>query len=150
MTGNTTKKNRSVSSRFYSLTLFMLVLTGFAQMPIFKRYHIADIPGLGWLGEFYVTHFMHYLFAVIFIGYAGYRLTVFFISGIKRQGWTLLEGIRVTILSGLVITGAFLVVKNLSGVYVPPAWIIIMDLAHLSLVMGLLISLLAGLFIQRR
>lgn len=150
MTTIAATKNRSVSSRFYSLTLFMLVLTGFAQMPIFKRYYIADIPGLGWLGEFYVTHFMHYLFAVIFIGYAGYRLTMFFVSGKKRRSRTLLEGIRVTILSGLVITGAVLVVKNLSGVYVPPTWIIIMNLAHLSLVMGFLLSLLVGLFIQRR
>jgi len=31
----------------YLTTTFLLVLTGFGQMPIFKRYYIADIPGLG-------------------------------------------------------------------------------------------------------
>ena len=34
---------------FYLTTVFFLTLTGFGQMPIFKRYYIADIPGLGWL-----------------------------------------------------------------------------------------------------
>ena len=31
----------------YLITVFFLTLTGFGQMPIFKRYYIADIPGLG-------------------------------------------------------------------------------------------------------
>jgi hypothetical protein len=32
----------------YILTLFAMALTGFGQMPIFKRYYISDIPGMGW------------------------------------------------------------------------------------------------------
>ncbi len=58
----------------YLMTLFGLVLSGFAQMPIFKRYYIADIPGLGWLAQFYVTHLIHYLAAIIFIGISAYLL----------------------------------------------------------------------------
>ena len=46
---------------FYLLTVLLLTLTGFGQMPIFKRYYIADIPGFGWLAQFYVTHYIHYL-----------------------------------------------------------------------------------------
>ena len=34
---------------FYLISVFFLALSGFGQMPIFKRYYIADIPGLGWL-----------------------------------------------------------------------------------------------------
>ncbi len=41
--------------RAFTLTLFFSALTGFAQMPIFKRYYVADLPGLGWLAEYYVT-----------------------------------------------------------------------------------------------
>ena len=48
----------------YILTLFVMVLTGFGQMPIFKRYYISDIPGMGWLAKFYVTHYIHYLGAI--------------------------------------------------------------------------------------
>ena len=36
---------------FFLATVFFLTLTGFGQMPIFKRYYIADIPGLGWLAD---------------------------------------------------------------------------------------------------
>ena len=32
--------------RLYLLSLFALVFTGFGQLPIFKRYYLADIPGL--------------------------------------------------------------------------------------------------------
>jgi len=60
---NHIKSNRKPIIRYlYLITLFFLVLTGFGQMPVFKRYYIADIPGLGWLAQFFVTHYMHYLF----------------------------------------------------------------------------------------
>ena len=35
----------------YLITVFFLTLSGFGQMPIFKRYYIADIPGFGWLAR---------------------------------------------------------------------------------------------------
>ena len=44
----------------YVAILSFLTLSGFGQMPIFKRYYIADIPGLGWLAKFYITHYIHY------------------------------------------------------------------------------------------
>jgi hypothetical protein len=44
----------------YLITVLFLTLSGFGQMPIFKRYYIADIPGFGWLAQFYVTHYIHY------------------------------------------------------------------------------------------
>ena len=49
----------------YLFLLFMMGLTGFGQMPIFKRYYIADIPGLAWTAKFYVTHYLHYLGAIL-------------------------------------------------------------------------------------
>jgi len=127
----------------------MPVLTGFAQMPIFKRYYIADITGMGWLAQFYVTHFMPYLFAVFFIGYAAFRITDHFLSGKRWRLPTTIAYLRFAILSGLVITGVILVIRNLSGIYLPPPFIIFMDLAHLSLVMGFLVTLLIGLFLKR-
>ena len=56
----------------YLITFIMLTLTGFGQMPIFKRYYIADIPGLGWLAKFYITHFMHYLGASLIMALLAY------------------------------------------------------------------------------
>ena len=41
----------------YILTFTVMAFTGFGQMPIFKRYHVSDIPGMGWSADFYLTHF---------------------------------------------------------------------------------------------
>jgi len=65
----------------YVLTLFFITLSGFGQMPIFKRYYIADIPGLGWLAQFYVTHIIHYAAASVLIALVLYILFDFIFNG---------------------------------------------------------------------
>ena len=74
MHNNTQSNKRSIVRYTYIITVLFLVLSGFGQMPIFKRYYIADIPGLGWLAQFDVTHYIHYLFAIILIGLTSYFL----------------------------------------------------------------------------
>ena len=66
-------KNQGNTLKYsYLITLLFLTLTGFGQMPIFKRYYIADIPGLGWLAKFYITHFIHYLGAILILALLAY------------------------------------------------------------------------------
>ena len=134
---------KSILHYLYLTTLFFLTLTGFGQMPIFKRYYIADIPGLGWLAKFYITHYMHYLFAVLLIGIAAFFIVDYLLSSRKRVRLTPAGMIRTTVLAGLVVTGAMLVIRNLPGSGFSPEMIIFLDLAHLGLVMALL---MAGLF----
>jgi hypothetical protein len=117
----------------YIITLFVITLTGFAQMPIFKRYYIADIPGLGWLDEFYVTHYLHYLaaavlLAVLFEGAIGYLLMFR-----KHYRMTVSGRIRAMLLFGLVLTGALMAVKNFSGYWFSQQAIIAMDILHIAL-----------------
>jgi len=117
----------------YLITLFIITLTGFAQMPIFKRYYIADIPGLGWLDEFYVTHYLHYLaaavlLAVVFDGVAGYLLILR-----KHYRITVSGRIRGVSLFGLVLTGALMVMKNFPGYWFSQQAIIAMDILHIAL-----------------
>ncbi len=79
MTPETTPKAFSELTYFkplYLLLLFVMGLTGFGQMPIFKRYYIADIPGLAWLADFYATHYIHYIGAVILFGFFVYAAVV--------------------------------------------------------------------------
>jgi len=118
----------------------MLTLTGFGQMPIFKRYYIADIPGLGWLSQFYVTHYMHYLFAIIFIGIITYGITKYFLTNRKQNKITISGYLRGTIICSLVITGALLVIRNLASSGFKPGFIIFLDLSHLGLVIMLLMT----------
>jgi hypothetical protein len=122
----------------YGITLFFIALTGFAQMPIFKRYYIADIPGLGWLAQFYVTHAMHYIFASIFIALCVYGVLDFILSKNRFSKVTASGGIKVALILGLVVSGGLMVVKNLSGVYFSHTLIYVMDIGHISLCMALL------------
>jgi heme A synthase len=125
------------------MTLFFITLSGFGQMPIFKRYYIADIPGLGWLDQFYVTHIIHYIAAVILIALAVYLLFDFFLKGSGSKKITRSGVFKAGLLIGLMATGGAMVFKNLPNVYFNHSAIIALDLVHLSLCMMLLI---AGLY----
>ena len=124
----------------YGVTVFFLILTGFGQMPIFKRYYIADIPGLGWLAEFFITHYMHYLFAIIFLFIILYLLTEYILQLQKAVKITISGYLRIAIITGLIATGILLVIRNFSGYKFSPSFIIIMVLSHLGLVMAFLFS----------
>ena len=133
----------------YGITLFSITLSGFAQMPIFKRYYIADIPGLGWLAQFYVTHVMHYISAAVLIALGFYVVMDFFLSKKGLAGITASGLVKAFIILGLVVSGGFMVVKNLSGVHFPHAMIILLDLSHLGLCMALLMASLYTLVKKR-
>lgn len=129
----------NIQSYIYGITLFFITLSGFAQMPIFKRYYIADIPGLGWLANFYITHLMHYIFAGIFISLVVYSI-IYFIIFKKGFGQIAKDMIiRIIIFSGLILTGSLLVIKNFSGTPFPNGMIIMLNLLHLLFCMALMI-----------
>lgn len=115
----------------YIITLFVITLTGFAQMPIFKRYYIADIPGLGWLDEFYVTHYLHYLAAAVLLGVVFEAVAGYLLMLRKHYRITVSGRIRAALLFGLVLTGALMALKNLSGYWFSQQVIIAMDILHI-------------------
>jgi uncharacterized membrane protein len=142
----------------YGLILFFIVLSGFAQMPIFDRYYISDIPGLAWLAQFYVTHVIHYIMAALLLGLGMYAAVDYFLtrrssskSGLITRTTRLTPSAQVKIVSlaGLVLTGCFMVVKNLSEIYFPHGVIIGLDLLHLLFCMVLL-GATAYAWIRRR
>ena len=108
-------------------------------MPIFKRYYIADIPGFGWLAQFYVTH-LYSLPGRNFNPGAGglydHRLPDFAKKTPAVDRLRLRQ--RRTILAGILVSGLLLVIRNLSGSRFAPEFIIFLDLAHLGLVMSFL------------
>ncbi len=133
-----TPHHNRLPTYLYWITLFFLVLTGFGQMPIFKRYYIADLPGLGWLARFFVTHYMHYLFAAVFIALTAYFIADFLLV-LRKKGRLSVSGIvKIFLIAGLIATGVLMVIKNFSTPYFPPVFIIVLDLLHLGLCMALL------------
>jgi small-conductance mechanosensitive channel len=123
---------------FYLITILFLSLSGFGQMPIFKRYYIADIPGLGWLAEFFITHYIHYLAAVLFLAFTAYMIIDYLLSQRKTRRLTISGYVRSALLAGILASGVFLVVRNLAGSNFSADFIIFLDLCHLGLVMAFL------------
>jgi len=127
-----------IMNLLYGLTLFLITLSGFAQMPVFKRYYIADIPGLGWLAQFYTTHTIHYIMASFLLATGGYAVTRLLITGKGFGALTFWGRIRGGLLLGLMISGGLMVLRNLPGIYFSHISIYVMNLAHLGLCMALL------------
>jgi hypothetical protein len=150
MNNDIQSNKRSFVRYTYIITVLFLVLSGFGQMPIFKRYYIADIPGLGWLAQFYVTHYIHYLFAIILIGLTSYVIAEYLFMNRKRIKITISGYIRGSLVIGLVITGILLVIRNLAGSGFPPGFIIFLDLAHLGIVMVLLMASLYCIILKKK
>jgi len=144
------KTTGKIRQYIYAITLFFITLSGFGQMPIFKRYYIADIPGLGWLAQFYVTHIIHYVAAIVLIALATYILFDFILN---RSGMNRITGsgyFKIVVIAGLIASGALMVIKNLSGIYFGHNVIIVLDLVHLSLCMMLLFASLYTLIQKKR
>lgn len=134
----------------FSGTMALLALTGFGQMPIFKRYYIADIPGLGWLARFYVTHYLHYLAAALLFALAAYMITDYGLHRRRDARRILAAGyVRGAVLAAISITGILLVARNFPGYRFSPGVIIFLDISHLGLVMLYLLSALFCLLFKK-
>ena len=49
-----------------ALSGILLLFSGFGQMPMYKRYNIIKLPGLGWAADYEITLLLHYLGAAVF------------------------------------------------------------------------------------
>ena len=134
----------------FLFSIFMMALTGFGQMPIYKRYYMADIPGFGWLANFYTTRYVHYLGAAMLLALLSYFLFDYFFLRRKNLKITMTGYLRVALLSGIVITGILFVVKNFPVHYFSHEFIIVLNLSHLGLVMAFLFVSLYCLILKKK
>lgn len=142
-------RQQLIIRRVFVCALFFSALTGFAQMPIFKRYYIADIPGLGWLGDFFITYFLHYISATVLLALSAYVLTGYVLNR-SRYSITILGYIRAIILFFIFATGIILVFRNLPGYRFSPQFVVAMDFSHLGLMLIYMLAALAGLLTGRK
>lgn len=124
----------------YLISVVILAFTGFGQMPIYKRYYISDIPGLGWSADFYNTHLLHYIFSALFLGVAAYVIVDYLLLRKKSAILTLSGTIRSGIVAGLIITGLLLVIYNFSGVSLSTWVAFALLVAHMMLAMALIVT----------
>ena len=126
---------------FYRTVMALLAVTGIAQMPIFKRYYIADVPGLAWTGDFIATHRLHYLGAALLLFWLARRLTAYGLADVGKA--------RMWFLAALIATGALRVLKNLPAVHFSPTAVMLISWTHLGAAMLLGMAALAALCIRR-
>ena len=132
---DTLSGDRNILRWIYVPLIFVLGFTGLGQMPIFKRYYISDIPGLGWSSDFYLTHYIHYLGAIFLFGFLAYVIFDYILSGNKKYSLTNSAYVRIVFLAGIVITGIFRVFKNLPDIVFSPGFTLFIDTAHLGFMM---------------
>jgi hypothetical protein len=128
------------------VTIALLAITGLAQMPIFKRYYIADLPGLGWLADYYFTHYLHYIGAGVFGLLVAYRITV---SMLLKQEIFFFRFWPALIYGGIVFTGVLRMFKNFSGMYFQPNAVAFMDFGHLLFVSALAVFAVVKRLLER-
>lgn len=63
-----------------ALSIFVLLFTGLGQIPVYKRYYVDQIPGLGWSSNFLTTLNIHYIAAITLIFISFYYLSYLFFS----------------------------------------------------------------------
>ena len=116
----------------FRISVAVLAVTGLGQMPLYKRYYVADIPGLGFLADFYLLHWVHYVAAAVFLflllQWAAMKAALYFRQG-RRP--TPAELFLVPILTVLVATGFLRVLKNFPSIAVSPSEAMFADIVHL-------------------
>jgi len=129
-------ENRKATSRLFVLVFIVMAFTGFGQMPLYNRYYLSDVPGMGWSSNYALTHVIHYLGAILLLAFFAYRILDYFLAGRKEYRLTDAAYARIALLSGIVITGILRVIKNLPDVSFSPGFTLFFDIAHLGFVMA--------------
>jgi len=127
-----------------------LGLTGLGQMPIFSRYYVASVPGLGWLGDFYITSKLHLVFAVAFCFLLGLYL-VDYLGG--RYAWRDSGGLlkAVAALCALTAgTGILRLMQNGKFALFTPQYVRFLDWSHLGFAFALGVCVLWMALVRRR
>lgn len=133
-----------LSPALFRLTVFGLALTGAAQMPIFKRYYVADVPGLGWLDDFHLTHVLHYALAAVLLFWLAGRAGRALAGGRPAAGLTWGGVVRLVLWALVIATGYARMAKNMPGLSLGPVLVQAVDLAHLGAAVLLGLAALAG------
>ncbi len=52
---------------FLAISGLLLIFSGFGELPMYKRFMVTQIPGLGWAGDFFINLKIHYLSGIVFV-----------------------------------------------------------------------------------
>ncbi|SMP38089.1 hypothetical protein SAMN06295888_10160 [Desulfonatronum zhilinae] len=119
-------------TRLFAVSVFVLAVSGLGQMPLFKRYYIADIPGLAWTADFFVQHVLHYVAAGIFLALVAYWAVIHLRVLSRTCRITLWGRLRIAAVAALIGSGFFRVLKNLPEWSFSPEAVMFIGWSHLA------------------
>ncbi|PTN32783.1 FeS-binding protein [Desulfonatronum sp. SC1] len=119
-------------TRLFAVSVFVLAISGLGQMPLFKRYYVADIPGLAWTADFFVQHVLHYVAAGVFLALVAYWAVIHLRIHSRKYRITLWGWLRVATVAALIGTGFFRVLKNLPEWSFSPEAVMLIGWSHLA------------------
>ena len=134
----------------YQVAVVTAAFTGFGNMPLWGRYYVSDILGLGWTSDFIVNVNIHILAGSLLLGIGAYLLTGRLVTDDRRRVTVTVAGrIRGVLMASALATGILMVVKNLPGIHFSLTTLLIFNLAHMgAAVLFMLAALVALIFRQ--
>ena len=132
--------NNALLKRIYPFVIAIALFTGFGNMPLYKRYFISDLPGMGWSSNFYINLYIHYLAGALLLGIAVYLGLIHLKIHLAERRLTLTGKIRSGALGLTLLSGILLAIRNLSNVNFgmgPQITVVFLHLGMAMLVLGL-------------
>ncbi len=134
----------------YGLATVAALFTGFGNMPLWGRYYVSDVPGLGWSGNFIVNVNVHILAGSLLLGIGVFALTKALMMGKARFGKLTLSGrIRGFLLALALITGILMVVKNFPGMHFSMATLMVFNFTHMGASVLFMLTVLVALIFRQ-
>lgn len=144
-----TDKPNPLLRTLYGMAAVVALFTGFGNMPLWKRYYVADVPGLGWSGDFFINVNVHILAGSLLLAIGVYTVTDSSMVRRSRAGRLTFSGrIRIFSLSLALATGILMVVKNLPGVHFSLAVLMIFNFTHMAAAMLFMLAALVALIFR--
>lgn len=125
----------------YLIAMTFTILSGFSQMPMAKRYYLTSIPGLGWTGNYYITHNVHYFSATLLLIIFAYFITMYFLKFKHKYRFTIKAYVKFIVLAVLTGSGILHVFANLRGIAFRETIITVIDFVHIYSAVAFLIIL---------
>ncbi len=104
----------------FKSSITVLILSGLAQMPLFKRYYIADFPGFAWTADYHFNHVLHYIAAAVMLFITAKWALTYTKKRKNKIRLSISGSIRVSLFLIIIISGFFRAVKNLPEFYFSP------------------------------
>ncbi len=133
----------------YGIACGLALFSGFGQMPLYNRYYLTSVPGLGWTGNFIALSDLHYLAAALLLLLVAWRLSLDLRAPGAGWSWGPRSWWGWSLIALLVISGAAKALRNV-GIFLPPVVLMILDFVHLGSAMAFMFSGLVSIFRPRK